>query len=344
MGVRARRGKRGKRAQPGPIPPTPDRKPIPSSQSRPARPPQRRSLMSTPAPGAGRSAAKPARPRSGGGTAAGTPDPGVPPTVGAPDPGRLPGPARTPGPGRHSAARRTGPGRLPRAEAADLAEFPAAGGIPPEPGEPAGPEADGTGGPSVVRSSSVMALGTLASRGTGFLRTLVLAYALGLGAVSIAYNNANTLPNTVYDLMLGGILTSIVVPLLVNAAKRDADGGEAYDQRTFTLVTVALFALTVIATLAATLLVSLYAHSLTGPQRELTVIFAYFFIPQIFFYGMCSLAGGVLNARGHFAAPMWTPVINNIVVIAVLLLFIATGGIGVTVAGAAGPTITASQV
>ena len=300
--------------------------------------------MSTPAPGAGRSAAKPARPRSGGGTAAGTPDPGVPPSVGGPDRGRLPGPARAPGPGRHSAARRTGPGRSSPADAADLAEFPAAGGIPPEPGEPAGPEADGTGGPSVVRSSSVMALGTLASRGTGFLRTLVLAYALGLGAVSIAYNNANTLPNTVYDLMLGGILTSIVVPLLVNAAKRDADGGEAYDQRTFTLVTVALFALTVIATLAATLLVSLYAHSLTGPQRELTVIFAYFFIPQIFFYGMCSLAGGVLNARGHFAAPMWTPVINNIVVIAVLLLFIATGGIGVTVAGAAGPTITAAQV
>src|SRR6516164_2069055 len=347
MGVRARRGKRGKRAQPGPIPPTPDRKPIPSSQSRPARPPQRRSLMSTPAPRAGRSAAKPARPRSGGGTAAGTPDPGVPPSVGGPDRGRLPGPARAPGPGRHSAARRTGPGRSSPADAADLAEFPAAGGIPPgpaEPGEPAGPEADGTGGPSVVRSSSVMALGTLASRGTGFLRTLVLAYALGLGAVSIAYNNANTLPNTVYDLMLGGILTSIVVPLLVNAAKRDADGGEAYDQRTFTLVTVALLALTVIATLAATLLVSLYAHSLTGPQRELTVIFAYFFIPQIFFYGMCSLAGGVLNARGHFAAPMWTPVINNIVVIAVLLLFIGTGGIGVTVAGAAGPTITASQV
>jgi len=303
--------------------------------------------MSTPAPRAGRSAAKPARPRSGGGTAAGTPDPGVPPSVGGPDRGRLPGPARAPGPGRHSAARRTGPGRSSPADAADLAEFPAAGGIPPgpaEPGEPAGPEADGTGGPSVVRSSSVMALGTLASRGTGFLRTLVLAYALGLGAVSIAYNNANTLPNTVYDLMLGGILTSIVVPLLVNAAKRDADGGEAYDQRTFTLVTVALLALTVIATLAATLLVSLYAHSLTGPQRELTVIFAYFFIPQIFFYGMCSLAGGVLNARGHFAAPMWTPVINNIVVIAVLLLFIATGGIGVTVAGAAGPTITAAQV
>jgi putative peptidoglycan lipid II flippase len=184
-----------------------------------------------------------------------------------------------------------------------------------------------------------MAVGTLASRGTGFLRTLVLAYALGVGSVSIAYNNANTLPNTVYDLMLGGILTSIMVPLLVNAAKRDADGGEAYDQRTFTLTTLALFVLTVAATLAAGLLVSLYAHSITGPERHLMVIFAYFFIPQIFFYGMSSLAGAVLNARGHFAAPMWTPVINNIVVIAVLLLFIATGGIGESAA-----SITPGQV
>jgi putative peptidoglycan lipid II flippase len=199
--------------------------------------------------------------------------------------------------------------------------------------------ADGSDGASVVRSSTVMAVGTLASRGTGFLRTLVLAYALGVGSVSIAYNNANTLPNTVYDLMLGGILTSIMVPLLVNAAKRDADGGEGYDQRTFTLTTLALFVLTVIATLAASLLVTLYAHSITGPERHLMVIFAYFFIPQIFFYGMSSLAGAVLNARGHFAAPMWTPVINNIVVIAVLLLFIVTGGIGASAA-----SITPGQV
>ena len=245
-------------------------------------------------------------------------------------------------PGERRVAGRHDPGQLPAAGVPDTGEFPAAGGIPPGPGEPAEP---GTAGPnrpenvSVVRSSGVMALGTIASRGTGFLRTLVLAYALGLGAVSIAYNNANTLPNTVYDLMLGGILTSIVVPLLVNAAKRDADGGEAYDQRMFTLATTALFVLTVVATLAASLLVELYAHSITGQERHLMVIFAYFFIPQIFFYGISSLAGGVLNARGHFAAPMWTPVINNIVVIAVLLLFIATGGIGASPA-----SMSAAQV
>ena len=255
--------------------------------------------MSTPAPRAGRSAAEAPPAQAHGEAVTGPPGPGGLLPAGIPDPG----------------------------------EFPTAGGIPP------GPGTEGTDGASVVRSSSVMALGTLASRGTGFLRTLVLAYALGVGPVSIAYNNANTLPNTVYDLMLGGILTSIIVPLLVNAARRDADRGEAYDQRTFTLATLALFVLTVVATLAAGQLVSLYAHSISGPERHLMVIFAYFFIPQIFFYGMSSLAGAVLNARGHFAAPMWTPVINNIVVMAVLLLFIITGGIGTSAS-----SITPGQV
>jgi len=185
-------------------------------------------------------------------------------------------------------------------------------------------------GPSLVRSSSVMALGTLASRGTGFLRTLMTVWALGAVGVANSYNNANTLPNAVYDLMLGGILSAVVVPLLVSAAKRNTDRGEAYTQRMFTLVTSALFGLTVVATAAAFLLVNLYAHELPGAERHLAVIFAYFFIPQIFFYGVSSMAGGVLNARGSFAAPMWTPVLNNVVVILVLLLFIVTGGIGTT--------------
>ncbi len=210
----------------------------------------------------------------------------------------------------------------------------AAWSVPPEaPGPaaagpaPAGPGQAGPEGASVARSSGIMALGTLASRGTGFLRTLVLVYALGVTTVANAYNNANTIPNAVYDLMMGGILTSGVVPLLVHAAKRDSDRGQAYEQRTFTLAVVSLGGLTLVATAAASLIVALYASALSPAAFHLTVIFAYFFIPQVFFYGVCSLAGGVLNARGRFAAPMWTPVINNIVVIAVLLLFIVTGGL-----------------
>src|SRR5215467_5516305 len=180
---------------------------------------------------------------------------------------------------------------------------------------------------SLVRSSAVMALGTLASRLTGMLRTVVLVSALGAYAIANAYNVANTLPNTVYNLAIGGILTSVIVPLLVSAAKRDTDRGELYSQRMFTLVTLALAGITLIATLAADPIASLYDSSAGPAEHHLLVIFAYFFIPQIFFYGVSSLAGAVLNARGHFAAPMWTPVVNNIVVtvMAVAFLVVASG-------------------
>ncbi|MGH3400336.1 MAG: murein biosynthesis integral membrane protein MurJ [Streptosporangiaceae bacterium] len=179
-------------------------------------------------------------------------------------------------------------------------------------------------GASITRSSGVMAIGTLASRGTGLLRTLVQAYALGAVGLSVAYNNANTLPNVVYNLVIGGILTSVIVPLLVTAARRDRDRGVGYDQRMFTLVTFALLALTIIATLLAAPLVYLYKGSIKGDELHLMIILAYFFIPQIFFYGVSSLAGAILNARGSFAAPMWTPVVNNIVVIVILLMFMVT--------------------
>jgi putative peptidoglycan lipid II flippase len=175
-----------------------------------------------------------------------------------------------------------------------------------------------------------MALGTLASRLTGFLSTLMLVYAVGVHQLANAYNVANTLPNVVYNLMLGGILTSVVVPLLVTAAKRDPDKGEGYFQRIFTLAVIALGAITLVATLAAALIVDLYAGRVHGSEHHVMVVFAYFFIPQIFFYGVSSLAGAILNARGRFAAPMWTPVINNIVVILMLLLYVSVAGLGRT--------------
>jgi putative peptidoglycan lipid II flippase len=180
-----------------------------------------------------------------------------------------------------------------------------------------------------------MAVGTVASRGTGFLRTLVLVYATGVVMLGNAYNNANTLPNAIYYLMLGGVFTSVVVPLLVRAARRDPDHGEAYAQRMFTLGAVALLVVTVVATVLAGPLVYLYAPTIHGPagsplgaEHHLMVVWAYFFIPQIFFYGMSSLIGALLNTRGRFAAPMWTPVVNNLVVIAVGGLYVVTVGRG----------------
>src|SRR5258708_15612319 len=173
---------------------------------------------------------------------------------------------------------------------------------------PSGRRRDDTGTMSVVRSTSVMAAGTLASRLTGFLRTLIQAFALGGAVLSVAYNTANTLPNVIYNLALGGILTSVIVPLIVSAARRDTDGGEAYDQRMFTLITIALLGITIIATIATVPIADLYKGGISDShgsnQLHLMIIFAYFFIPQIFFYGMSSLISAILNARGSFAAPM----------------------------------------
>ena len=245
-----------------------------------------------------------------------------------PQPGYRPPPGAPPGPPP------SGPPGAPPSGA------PPSGAPPRAPGGPGGPRpARPTGAraaprPSLIRSGAGMAVGTLVSRGTGFLRTLVLVYALGISALNNAYNNANTLPNTVYYLMLGGIFTSVVVPLLVRAAKRDPDHGEAYAQRMFTLGAVSLLVITVVATLAAAPLVDLYAPTIHGPpgsadgaEHHLMVVWAYFFIPQIFFYGMSSLIGAILNTRGRFAAPMWTPVINNVIVIAVGGLYVVTVGL-----------------
>jgi putative peptidoglycan lipid II flippase len=190
---------------------------------------------------------------------------------------------------------------------------------------PTGPQRAAQTGPNLVRSSKAMALGTIVSRATGFLRTFVFVYALGDFTTANAYNTANTLPNTVYYLFLGGVFTSVVVPMLVRAAKEDPDRGEGYAQRIFSLGVISLLAVTVVATLLAAPIANLYGSDLTQPgEHQLMVTFAYFFIPQIFFYGMDSLLGAILNVRGRFGANMWTPVINNVVVILVGVLFMVT--------------------
>ncbi len=171
----------------------------------------------------------------------------------------------------------------------------------------------------VVRSGGAMAVGTALSRGTGFLRTAVIAAALG-DTIADAYNVANTVPNIIYELLLGGVLTSVVVPLIVQAARRDGDDGEAYSQRLLTLTVAALTLASALAVAAAPLIVR--AYGLTGAEAELGTTFARFFLPQILFYGVGALVGAILNVRGSFAPPMWTPILNNLVVIATGLLFI----------------------
>jgi putative peptidoglycan lipid II flippase len=182
--------------------------------------------------------------------------------------------------------------------------------IVPEP-----PEVPAEPPPSLARSGLTMALGTVASRGTGFLRTIVIASAIGAGGVANSYAVANTVPNALYDLLLGGILSAVIVPLLVQAARDDDDGGEAYEQRLLTIVTVALSVIAIIAVILAPVIISVYAHNARPQQQALAVTFARFFLPQLLFYGIGATFGAILNVRGSFAPPMWAPVVNNVVVI-----------------------------
>lgn len=176
--------------------------------------------------------------------------------------------------------------------------------------------------PSVLRSGAVMAAGSVVSRATGFVRSAVVVAALGTSLTADGYAVANTVPNILYILLIGGALNAVFVPELVRAAKEHADGGAAYTDRLLTLCTVGLLGLTALAVAAAPLIVGLYTDY-DGRQAELTVALARYCLPQILFYGLFTLLGQVLNARGRFGAMMWTPVLNNVVIIGVFGLYIA---------------------
>ncbi|MEU8420028.1 murein biosynthesis integral membrane protein MurJ [Micromonospora sp. NPDC048835] len=193
--------------------------------------------------------------------------------------------------------------------------------------ESTAPPQEQVGEASAATNSAVMAIGSLVSRGTGFLRTLVLTAALGGALVGDAYTTAQILPGMVYEFLLGGILTSVLIPVLVRRRKVDTDGGQAYAQRLLTLAVVTLAVAALVAVAAATLLTKLYTSDNRGADyQDLVTNLSYLMLPMIFFTGLSALISAVLNTRGHFAAPMWAPILNNIVVIATAGLYIAIFG------------------
>lgn len=175
----------------------------------------------------------------------------------------------------------------------------------------------------MLRASAIMAAGTLVSRVTGFVRTMVLASAIGVTALGDAYNVAYNIPYVLLDLLLTGVLSSVVVPMIVRAQQQDADGGRAYEQRLISIAAVALAVVATIAVLAAPYLVGIYTTEWSEGDREVAVTLARFILPQIAFFGVGAIAGAILNTRDRFAAPMWAPVINNLVVIGLLFAYIA---------------------
>jgi putative peptidoglycan lipid II flippase len=184
-----------------------------------------------------------------------------------------------------------------------------------------------------VRNAAVMSVGTLLSRVTGLVRVSVTVAAIGTtGVVTDAYYVANTTPNIVYELILGGILTSVFVPLLVDWAKRYGQNeGRIAGQRFLTFVLVVLSAVTIVAMILAPWIMRLYLLGVTDPaehaaQLEVGTFFLRWFLPQIVFYGVGAVAAGILTANRRFAAQMYAPVLNNVAVIITMLVFFAMHG------------------
>jgi putative peptidoglycan lipid II flippase len=179
-----------------------------------------------------------------------------------------------------------------------------------------------------------MAVGTALSRITGFVRVAAMAFALGVAESRLAdtYAVANNIPNIVYELVLGGILTSVFVPVFVQQmAKRSRAVAWRSAQAVMTVTFLVLLVIMAIGILAAPWIVRLYTLRVPVEDRaavqDLATLFLRFFMPQILLYGMGAVATGLLNAHRRFAVPMFAPVLNNLVVIGTFVAFaLITGG------------------
>ena len=179
------------------------------------------------------------------------------------------------------------------------------------------------------RATRVMAVGTVLSRVTGFGRLFALAYAFGFTRLTDTYNLANTTPNIIYELVLGGVLSGTLVPVFVRLLKegdrptdrdsKDADGVSAI----VTMAVVVITALAALLALAAPLVIRLYTvgndSPAIGAQRDVGTTLLRLFAPQVACLGVITITTALLNARRRFAAPMYAPVLANLTIIGVLL-------------------------
>ena len=181
----------------------------------------------------------------------------------------------------------------------------------------------------VLANSAIMAAGTVVSRLSGYVRSILLAAALGNLIRADVFTVANTVPNMLYILLAGGVFNAVLVPQLVRAATHDPDRGEAYTNRIVTLATLFLGAVTVLLVLAAPWLMRLFVDPGWPPDAKDSVVdLARYCLPQVFFYGMYALLGQILNARGRFGPMMWAPIANNVISVAMLVTYLVVFGAG----------------
>lgn len=179
---------------------------------------------------------------------------------------------------------------------------------------------------SLGKSTMIMASGTFVSRALGLVRNILLVAALGAtGVAADAFDIANKVPNILFAIIAGGVLNAVIVPQVMRAYR--SPNSQEYLDKLLTLAATFLLVLSLIATLGASVLVNIYASNDWSPeQTALAVAFAFWCIPQVFFYGLYTLLGQVLNARKQFGPYMWAPAVNNIISIVGFALFLVIFG------------------
>jgi putative peptidoglycan lipid II flippase len=188
---------------------------------------------------------------------------------------------------------------------------------------------DGANPPvSLARATAVMSVGTTMSRVTGFLRLSVMAWAIGGVETKLpdTYNLANQLPNIVYQLILGEILATIFVPIFVEyITTRDREESWRLASTILNMAFGAALVLSAIAVALAPWLIRIYTWRLHGPEVALEnqtgAFLLRLFLPQMIFYAAGAVLTGLLNAHRRFAAPMFAPVLNNLIVIGTFIAF-----------------------
>ncbi|MFD7309210.1 murein biosynthesis integral membrane protein MurJ [Promicromonospora sp. NPDC059942] len=192
-------------------------------------------------------------------------------------------------------------------------------------GGPSSPAAPPSSTSSLGRNSIVMAAGTAASRLGGLVRNMMLVAAIGsVGSVANAFDVANKLPNVLFAILAGGMLNAVLVPQIVKAFR--AHNAQERVDKLLTIAAVGILAITAILTGAAAWVVMLYTDGWSAEQLALGTVFAYWCIPQLFFYGLYTLLGQVLNAREQFGPFMWAPVANNVVSVIGFAVFLVVFG------------------
>ncbi|WP_165247104.1 murein biosynthesis integral membrane protein MurJ [Adlercreutzia sp. ZJ141] len=177
---------------------------------------------------------------------------------------------------------------------------------------------------AVGSSAALISVCVLVSRITGFLRTWAMAFALGATLLSSSYQVANTLPNMLYEMVVGGMLVTAFLPVYMSVKKRlGNDAGNDYASNLLTIVVVLLGAASLLCMVFPGVVI--YTQSFLSDQAEMaqSVFFFQFFAIQIVFYGISAILSGLLNANRDYLWSSIAPVANNLIVIVTFVAYAA---------------------